>query len=350
MIMNRLGAMKLCTVVIMIALIYGYDYQDLWANSDVSPSDSQSTKRPSSVSESSHSAQQKVIFFDKVVAGVGGQSILLSEVKKKMEVGPLVLVHDYPASPDSSSYERALHDAINFAVMASQASALEIEVTSQEVETQIEVILTAQKATKADLKAYLLSQNLTLFQYTQDLKDQILVQKFQARVIAPKARLSDQRVRETYQKQFQTSPYDDSLTFVQAKLVDPGRSDEQLQAAALELYQKIRTKELSFVDLDSDPMIQLTAQRQVYVSELASDISSAVTNLNPLEVSPPVKVGDHWSLLFIQEKKPGLKPHFLAQKLGVLQQLRMNDMGQFLRSWLAEERSKRNIFVSSYRP
>ena len=298
-------------------------------------------------------AQAKI--FDKVVAGVGDEPILLSEIEKKMTLGPLILVHDYPATAKSSVYERALHDAINFAIIKEQAEQLEITVSAEEVATQMEAILAAQQATRADLKAYLLSQGLSLASYKADLNQQILIQKFQSRVIAPNMRLSDQRLRETYQKQFNASPYDERISFVQVRLVLPGGSDQELKNIATELYQQVKTGD-KIADLMAQQLegwhehVELSDERQVYLSELTDNIAEVVAPMKPPTISMPVKVGEHWSLLILTSRKSVFKPHFEAQKMGLLQQLRVADMGDSLKNWLAGERAKRKIFVSTYRP
>ena len=297
----------------------------------------------------------QVEIFDKVVAGVGDEPILLSEIEKKMTLGPLILVHDYPATAKSSVYERALHDAINFAIIKEQAEQLEITVSTEEVATQMTAILAAQQATHDDLEAYLLSQGLSLASYKADLNQQILIQKFQSRVIAPNMRLSDQRIRETYQKKFNTSPYDERISFVQVRLVLPGGSDQELKDTATELYQQVKTSD-GVADLMAQQLtgwherVVLSGERQVYISELTDNIAAVVAGMKPMTISQPTKVGQHWSLLILTARKSVVKPHFEAQKMGLLQQLRIADIGDSLKNWLASERGKRKIFVSTYRP
>lgn len=296
------------------------------------------------------------VLMDKVVAAVAGEPILLSEIKQKLAMGPVVLVDTYPATAASSLYEQALHDAINFAVIKAHAEQLELAVTAAEVQTQLETILAAQRATRDDLRIYLRTQGITLAQYEADLKKQILVQKFQARVIAPNTRLGDELVRESYQKQFGTSPYDEKIAFVQVQVVAAGRSDTQLQGMAMELYQLIQTREDGVQQLLNQELgewqerITLSAPRQVALSELTDHIITALPDASPPAVSPPVKIGAHWSLLVVTKREPTLKQHFLTKKTGLIQQLRLAKMAHSLRGWLAQERSTQQIFVSDFRP
>lgn len=293
---------------------------------------------------------------DKVVAAVAGEPILLSQIQHKLATGSVILVDAYPATPASSLYEQALHDAINFAVIKDHAEQLELTVTAAELQSQLETILTAQRATREDLRAYLHTQGVTLAQYEADLKKQILVQKFQARVIAPNTRLSDELVRESYQKQFGTSPYDEKIAFVQVQVVAPGASDTQLRDMAHEFYQWIKTREDGVQQLLNQQLgawherITLSAPRQVALSELTDNITAVLGAAVPPVVSAPVKIGTHWSLLVVTAREPSLKQHFLAQKMGLMGQLRLAKMVHSLRGWLAQERSTQQIFVSDFRP
>lgn len=282
---------------------------------------------------------------DKVVAATGDYPILLSEIEQKLATGPLVLLSSYPASEQDTAYKRALHDAINFSLLALKAETLEIEVTDEDVDQQIARILASQKATKADLEIFLSSQNLTIEDYEADLADQILIQKVQARVIAPGARLSDQRVREEYQKRFNSSPEDVSLTLVQVTLRDPALLLPK--EAITEVYHKVKSRKLSYEELKADSRLQLSAQRQVFASDLAGNIAGVLAATGVGELSSPVELSGEWNLMFVVAKTEAPKPHFVEQQPKLLHELRMKDMKKSLVNWLAEERKNHKIVISS---
>ena len=287
--------------------------------------------------------------YDKVVAATGDYPILLSEIEQKLTTGPLVLLSSYPASEQDTPYKRALHDAINFSLLAMKAEILEIEVTDEDVDKQIARILASQKATKADLEIFLQSQNLTIEDYEEDLADQILIQKVQARVIAPGTRLSDQRVREEYQKRFNSSPEDVSLTLVQVTLIDSAMDPALLspKEAITEVYHKVKSRKLSYEDLRADSRLQLSAERQVFASDLAGNIASVLAATGVGEISSPVKLSGEWNLMLVVAKTEALKPHFVEQQPKLLHELRMKDMERSLVSWLAAERKNHKIVISS---
>jgi hypothetical protein len=54
------------------------------------------------------------VLIDRVLGSVDGQPFLYSEVAAKVQSGPLVVVSEYPATEQSTPFEKALQDTINF--------------------------------------------------------------------------------------------------------------------------------------------------------------------------------------------------------------------------------------------
>ncbi|MCY4380927.1 MAG: SurA N-terminal domain-containing protein, partial [Proteobacteria bacterium] len=194
----------------------------------------------------------EIDFSDRIVAVTGETPILLSEVEKKVTAGPLIQLSDYPLSDNDPDYDRALQDAVNFALIRNYAESIEIDVTEGEIDTQLQEILQSQGATQNELEVYLESENISLSDYRDDLKNQILIQKFQRRVVAPSSRVTDQRVREAYQKKFQSSPFDVSFNLVQVKLTSVTEMNEiEQKNMANQMYQKILSQKLKWHQLDA---------------------------------------------------------------------------------------------------
>src|SRR5690606_13866063 len=86
-------------------------------------------------------AAAKPTLVDRVVAIVNGEPILHSEIAEKIQVGPIVLVSEYPAKESASNYEKAINDAINIQLIRNFAEEVEIEVPDSQVNEHIDSLL-----------------------------------------------------------------------------------------------------------------------------------------------------------------------------------------------------------------
>src|SRR5690606_4826509 len=81
-----------------------------------------------------------------------------------------------------------------------KAKELEIDVRDEEVESEIKSFLESRELTREQLQGHLDSQGMSYDEYKADFKDQMILRRFQGRVIAPLVKITDKDVETYYLK------------------------------------------------------------------------------------------------------------------------------------------------------
>ena len=134
---------------------------------------------------------------DRVLAVVNGRPIFYSDIRRKIETGPLVVVSEYPANKEAPAQTKALNDAINFELILGAAKDLDIDVTEADLDQEINRHLEEQRISKDKLGELLAQEGLTIDNYRRDVRNQMILHRFQRRVIAPSIKVTEKDV-ETY--------------------------------------------------------------------------------------------------------------------------------------------------------
>ena len=276
--------------------------------------------------------------------------ILMSEINTKVKTGPLVLISDFPADEKSEPFQRALQDSINFQLMKAAAEELEIEIADEEVESQITKILDNQKASRSQLAEFLKQQGKSYADYKQDFRNQLLLRRFQGRVIMPLVKISEEQIRSFYLEKSGKSA--ESITFDIKQLLIPVDSGASIKAkqAKKELIEEAFQKISGGLDFDKAAKLYSSSQgvslmKAVKVNDLAPDIKKAVQFLDKGEVSLPVETGVGYHLFYIVKKDYAGDSKYLKQKRQLEFELRNREINSQLKLWLESERQKRKVSI-----
>ena len=287
---------------------------------------------------------------DRVVAVVEEEAILMSEVNEKVKTGPLVVISDYPVGPKANAFERALHDSINYELMKAAADDLGIEVTEDEIDAQIEKILKNQGADRKQLMAFLKEQGKTFEEYRDDFRDQMILRRFQGRVIMPLVKISEEQIRSYYLEKSGKNAETATLDIIQLLVpVDPNSNSKVVEvktALVEDAYQKILGG-MAFEEAAKlyVPGGKLSNMRGVKVSNLSEQIKIEVQNLEPGQTSRPVKTNMGIHLFYVSERKFSGNSSYLKAKRQLEYELRNREINTQLRVWLESERQKRNVSI-----
>ncbi len=291
---------------------------------------------------------------DRIVAVVGSRPILKSDIDEKVNLGPLVIISDFPASESSKDFERALNDSINLQLMKNKAEELDIEIDDVDVEAQIDKLLSGQNLDREKLMEFLTSQGKTYEEYKKDFHDQMLFRRFQGRVIAPAVKLTDKDIQNYYLKKSGTQADVLQLSLRQLLIRIPSSAAEDFKKAkeklAAEIYQKLKDG-MDFVEavkIYSDgPNARSTGGllRGVKLKDLNESIRQAVAGLEEGQFSSPVTsvLGIH--IFYLEEKRFSESSQFLAQKKKLEYELRTRELSLEIRRWLELERQRSKVEV-----
>ena len=142
---------------------------------------------------------------DRIIATVGGDVILYSQIVEKIQSGYPVQFSSHPAPSNSSEFILALQDQVNIQLVISASTKLGIEVSDSDVQTQIDKMLSSQNMTRASLKEYLNKEKKTYSSYLTMMKTQMILMNFKKRMVAPFIKITDVEMQNYYYRKLISS-------------------------------------------------------------------------------------------------------------------------------------------------
>lgn len=291
---------------------------------------------------------------DRVAAVVDGHPILNSEVKTKVDKGPLVVVSEYPAVETSPPYDRALQDAINFELVLTKAKDLEIDVRDEEVEAEIKSFLESRGLTRDGLLEHLQQAGMTYTDYKRDFKDQMILRRFQGRVIKLQVKITDKDVETFYLKKAGATSDLVELVLRQILVILPSDASKEVAQEKLrkvqEAHQKLadgrpfaETAKLYSEEPNATESGGLMAP--VKSKDLAASLRPAIEALEVGQFTAPVQTSLGYHVFFLEEKKFTGGQEFQKQKKQLEMELTTSELMAQTRRWLQEQRQKSKVEI-----
>lgn len=289
---------------------------------------------------------------DRIVAVVGGYPILYSEIEQKVKTGPLVVVSDYPAKESDPPYTKGLQDAINFQLVKQKCKELELEVREDDVDKEIATFLENRQLTREGLMDFLKQEGRTYESYKDDFRDQMLLRRFQGRIINPLVKVTERDVETFYLKKSGTTADLVELSLRQILIAVPaGASTDILQAKealAREVYQKLQGG-MPFADavkLYSDsPQARTTGglMAGIRLKDLSDSLQGPIEALDVGKFTVPLKTSAGFQIFALEEKKFAGGAEFQKQKKQLEFELANQELMSQTRRWLSEQRQKSDV-------
>jgi peptidyl-prolyl cis-trans isomerase SurA len=298
-------------------------------------------------------ADAREVLIDRVLALVNGRPIFYSDIRRKIEPGPLVVVSEYPANRDAPAQTRALNDAINFELIMSAANDLDIEVSDADLEQEITRYLEEQKISKDKLAELLKNEGETPENYRRDFRNQMVLRRFQRRVIAPSIKITDKDVETYYLSQSGTAGNNMvEVTLRQLLIKIDSSMNKELAAAkknlASDIYGKLKGG-LDFGDAiglySDDPAAKSPDHKPLVIKlkDLSETMMAAVDPLHQGEFTSPISTPNGLIIFQLVEKKLGENRDFSAKKEKIAQELQMLELANQTTKWLAEQHQRVTI-------
>lgn len=306
-----------------------------------------------SLSSPSLAAEAGESLVDRVLAIVNGRAIFFSDIRRKVQIGPLVVVSEYPADREAPAQTKALNDAINMELILAAAKDIDIDVSEEELNQEIERHLSEQKISKDKLVELLKNEGESLENYKRDFRNQLVLRNFQRRIIAPSIKVTDKDVETYYLSQSGASANDLVEVAIRQLLikVDPSMHKELASAKrelANEIYSKLKGG-LDFVDAiglySDDPEAKKNGQKPIAIKlkDLTPNLKSAIDPLKPGEVTPPINTPRGLMIFQLVERRLGENREYSSQKDRLLQELRMIELVNQTARWLAEQHQRVSV-------
>jgi peptidyl-prolyl cis-trans isomerase SurA len=261
---------------------------------------------------------------DRIVAVVGNDIILLSELKESV----LMAGRQLNLSPGDSTQVKALENEIlqsmiEEKVIFQRAKIDGIEVSDEELNESVKQDLDrviSRFGSREDFERALADQGLDLYSYREQLKrekeKQLIQQKFMQTAKMPHVRVSDEDARKFFDENYGDKALKPASVLLREIVLEIRPSEANLKKArdrAVEARRRIdkgETFESVASDMSDDESTKDKGGDLGFVdeSDLLPSINSAVATLFPGEVSGPVETAQGVHLFKIMERR-GSKIH-----------------------------------------
>lgn len=289
------------------------------------------------------------VLVDRLEATVGGDPIFYSQVKDRMAEGPAAQVRlsHYPAENSAPPHEKILQDLINYKLLEQEAEQLGLEVTDQGVEARIKEILQSNKMEKEDLQGFLEVKGLTYDDYKETVRGQMLLMKFQGRVIMPKVRILESEIEGHYLTKYKESAVTTSFLLAQIQIrLSPNASTlvaSEKRKLAWQAYEKLKSSPFSDIaEIYSDKKSQ---DAWYQLSDLSSEIQNKIIGLKKGGVTEPVQTSLGFHLFSIKETKTVPRAKYLKLKKSLEMELRNRSVQSQVTQWIRGARKKNKILI-----
>lgn len=290
------------------------------------------------------------ILVDRIEAVVNSSPVLHSEVQDKVRNGPLVMVSDYPLDEKAPAEQRSLQDKINTTLIMQRAQELDIQVADDQVDREIDQFLKARGLDRQGLMQFLQEQGRTFESYRADFRDQMILGRFQGRVIHPLVKITERDLETYFLKQSGGGGDWVEVSLRQLVIRIPaGSSPEIVEAKKKMIGEAFRRLQegTSFEDVarlyadsraSADPVT-------LKLRDLNPTIRSAIQSLEVNQVSVPVEMDGTWSIFQLTGKAMANSAEFAKARERIEFELRNQELSHQTRRWLVEERQRSKVAV-----
>ncbi len=299
-------------------------------------------------------AHASEVLVDRVLGTVNGQPFLYSDVSSKVENGPLITVSEYPATEQAPPFERATQDVVNLSLIKQKAKELDLDVTDEELDAEITEFLASKGLEKKGLEGFLARQNKTYEEYRQDFRNQLILGRFQRRVIAPLIKVTDKDLETAYIKRSGSSSDLVEIILRQISIQIPEGAGSVISEAKRSLAREARSKieaGVPFVDavkLYSDDRQKAAnggLMEGVHLKDLNPVIRKEIERLDVGGVTAPVEIGSNILIFKIEDRKISLGKDMQRKKAELEAEIRSAELANQTRRWLSEQRQRSKIDI-----
>lgn len=295
---------------------------------------------------------------DRVVAVVNDDVILMSELNEALNPF-LNRLQEYQYSQQEQEQflyklrEEILNQLINERITDQQAKKAGIEITSKEVDASIEQMKQANMLTDEQLRAALSQQGLTMEEFKEKIREQILRSKLVSLEVKSKIVITKEDIKNTFQKE--TEKYSETkkyhLRSILMKTPDgtDGTDKESIEAKMTAIHEKLEQGE-NFEELARMHSHPSLASSGGYLGAfdpgtLAPNIRKAVVNLKPGEFSSVLDTDQGYQIFFVDKIESKESRSLDEASAEIEDRLYKEIVDEKFSAWLQELRNRSHIKI-----
>lgn len=296
---------------------------------------------------------------ERVVAVVGEQAILLSELRDRARPFMLRMEQQSPdgaqrAAATSQLYAQLLDRLVEEELEQRAANRANVTVTAREVEDALTRVAAQNGVTVAQVVEEAAKSGLNEVAYRTELKRQLLEAKLLNLRIQGRLRVTEEDVRAAYQKLVQDERqrlgFRAAWIRVSAPRTLTPRELKQRRDRAEELVQLARSGAV-FSELarkysdDADSRARGGSLGALRPGQLPRAVDAVALGLQVGEVSDPVRLGDDFVVLKIQDRDESQLPPYEQAREELSQRVYMDKMGKAKRHWVDGLRRQTHVEI-----
>lgn len=287
---------------------------------------------------------------DRIVAVVNDQIITMSEVEAAAKP---FMEHNTTEAKQKALYKDVLDQLISERLLSQQVEEADISVTDEEVERAIKDILKQNKITEAELQQAVEARGMSMGQYKEDLKSQlvrlkIVDMKVRSRVVIPEA-----EIRSEYEKRIANEKKEKVVTirhlfFRWGESPDPGERQRVL-ARAREARQRVLGGE-DFAKVAKEVSEGPTASSGGDLGEIGEkgllpELAKALEGVKEGEITQPVETDNGVHVVQLMKRKQKQPTKYAAVRDEIYQKLYQKEVERQMKVWLEELKSSSAIDI-----
>ena len=264
----------------------------------------------------------------------------------------MVIISEFPSLETDKPFDRALNDSINFQLILQRAKELDIDVNDEDLEKEIQKFLVERSSTKEKLIEFLKKENQSYEDYRVDFKNQIVLRRFQGKVILPSIKITEKDLETFYLSKSESLSgvselsmrqivvkYDDTMTAEQKKVKD---------ATIKELMLRLTTG-MSFEDAvkvysdDEEGRQSGGLTKGIQSKDLTPQIRQVVETLNPGAHSQPVLIAGAYRVFQVLEREISGNQEFKNKRAQLQKQLELIELSRQTNNWISSQRQRASV-------
>jgi peptidyl-prolyl cis-trans isomerase SurA len=295
---------------------------------------------------------------DRVVAVVNDDIILMSELNEALNPF-LSRFQEYQYSQEEKEQllyklrEDVLNQLINERITDQQAKKAGIQITDKEIDASIEQMKQANRLTDENLRAALSQQGLTMEEFREKIREQILRSKLVSIEVKSKIVITKEDIKNTFEKETEQSSETKKYHLRSILMRVPDGSDAQgkkvIEAQMTAIHEKLEQGE-KFEELARIYSHPSLASSGGYLGAfdlqtLAPDIREAVVILKPGEFSSVLDTDQGYQIFFV-DKIDNMEGRSLDEASAEIEdRLYKEIVDEKFSSWLQELRQRSHIKI-----
>lgn len=307
---------------------------------------------------------------EKIVAVVGDDAILLSELRGRAAPLIRVLATQAPAGPqrtaaESQVYKDVLGRMIEELLQAQAAERQKVTVTPEEVDRALENVAAQQRLTVEQLLVAAEQRSgLSEIEYRAEIRRQVLEGKLLSARVRGRIRITEEDLKNSFtralREERERREYRPSLILFAIPQGATAAQTAQREKDARAVYDMLASKQITFEDAaktySDEPStkakggdmgihapVKTQAAQLRKRPALAEDVEAKVMPLEPGEITEPFRIGDAILIIGLKSRQPSKYTTFEAAREEMVQRVQNDILAREKDAWIDEMKKRTHI-------